>query len=714
MAYSKSTEKKLSKKDEREIVTKLDDYFQEALDDQSWREAREEMVKCFDYKENRQWTKEELSALQSRGQPATVNNQVKVTIDRIVGQFVQLKTKTSYKPRNAQPDTPTANVMNDIYTYIRQTSGLEFEERDVMEDGATGGFGVFDVAIEDADDDPLGQDVFVYAEDCFNIFPDPRSRHYDWNRDARYICRAKWVDVDYAKEIYPHKKKEISGLMSDRGNTDLAGVDKLRGEAYVDYKRKRIRLVEVQYKKFEKETKYIFSDGKVFEEDDVDDNLLSMAESAGITWEKKEGREEILCKGVFCDGVLFDHGVSKRKRYSFVAYFTDRKKNGAPYSRVWTAIPLQDAINKRESKAIALLTMNQTRYETGGIKDPQEWQFQNAKPDGMLEVEEGYFERVAIDKNLELAQTQNLMHQQSKQDFRLVTGVNPDALGEKSEVRSGVGIQRKIAMTGLVIAPMMSNFSRTREALAKTIHDAVTVAYTGEKIMTITDDAQSVKTIALSDNELQAVKQTKYDIIISEDQDYDTIQEQQLEILSNSLPTALQVGPAWGRVLIMMSSIRDKEKILQEVDKINAEGQRPPEPNMSFSAQLDKLSLPEKIFIYQKLGAPPELIQAIAQSSPPPTQILDAQSELQSEQVQQQTEQIRQMGQIQSEQNKQAGEQQKLRTIAAKSQADQAKSVMDMEKGKLELVKKQMEIQAAAMKPQGNSNGKQRSGSQSR
>ena len=713
MAYSK-TDKKPSKKEEREIVTKLDDYFQEALDDNSWREAREEMVKCFDYKENRQWTKDELTALQANGQPPTVNNQVKVTIDRIVGQFVQLKTKTSYKPRNAQPDTPTADVMNDIHTYIRQTSGLEFEERDVMEDGATCGFGVFDVAIEDADDDPLGQDVLVYAEDCFNVFPDPRSRHYDWNKDARYICRAKWVDVDYAKEIYPDKKKDIVALMSDRGNTDLAGVDKLRGEAYVDYKRKRIRLVEVQYKKFENESKYIFSDGKVIEEDQVDDNLLRMAQEAGITWEKKEGREEHICKGVFCDGILFDHGVSKRKRYSFVAYFTDRKKNGAPYSRILTALPLQDAINKRESKAIALLTMNQTRYETGAIDDPQEWQSQNARPDGMLRIEEGYFERVAVDKNIELARTQNLMHGQSKQDFRLVTGVNPDALGEKSEVRSGVGIQRKIAMTGLVIAPMMSNFSRTREALAKTIHDAVTVAYTGEKIMTITDNAGAAKTIALSSDALAVVKQTKYDIIISEDQDYDTIQEQQLEILSNSLPAALQAGPAWGRILIQMSSIRDKDMILKQVDEITAAGQRPPEPNISYSAQLDKLSLPEKIFIYQKLGAPPELIQAIAEQSPPPTQVLDAQSELQSERVQQETERIRQVGQIQSEQNKQAGEQQKLQTIAAKSQADRAKSAMDMEKGKLELVKKQMEIQAAAQKPQGASSGKQRSSSQSR
>ena len=702
MAYDK--DKKTSKKDEQKIVKLLDDYFQQALDDASWKEAREEMVQCFDYKENRQWTKQEITALAERGQPATVNNQIKVTIDRIVGQFVQMKTKTVYKPRNMQPDTDFANAMNDIYSYIRQNSGLEYEERDVMEDGTTGGFGVFDVEIADAEDDPMGQEVLVSAEDCFNIFPDPKSRSYDWNKDARYICRAKWVDSDYAKELYPKKSKQIDGLFSDSGSTQLSSIDDLRGESYVDYKRDRVRLVEVQYKKFETETKYVFSDGKIFEEDDIDDDLLKMATEAGVTWETKEGREEHICKGVFCSGILFDHGVTDRKRFSFVPYFTDRKKSGAPYSRIFTALPLQDAINKRESKAIAMLTMNQTVAEKGAIADSQEWQHQNAKPDGFMEVEEGFFEKVRIDKNLELAQGHQLMHQQAKQDLRSVTGVNPDALGEKSEMRSGIGVQRKVAMTGLVIAPAMSNFSRTREALAKTIHDAVKIAYTKEKILTITDNPKITRTVALSDQHIQAIKQTTYDIIISEDQDFDTVQEQQQDMLMRNLPAALQFGPAWGEVLIEMSSIRDKEALLAKVKEIMAAAQHPPEPNMSFSAQLDKLSVPEKIFVYQKLGAPPELIQAIAQATPPPSQVLQTQAGLQSEQVQQQTEQMRQQGQMMSEQMKHEGEKQKLSTIAMKSQAEQHRSAMDMELGKLDLVKKQMEIVAASQKPKGDSN----------
>lgn len=695
MAYG-DTNKKLSKKDEAEVLKLMDDHFQQALYDLSWRQARTDMIQCFDYKENRQWTTTELAELASRGQPPTVNNQVKVTIDRIVGQFVQMKSKTVYKPRNGLIDEPVASAMSDIYSYIRQNSGLEFEERDVMEDGTTGGFGVFDVAIED--NDILGQEVVVKAEDCFNIFPDPKTRRYDWNQDARYICRAKWVDADYAKELYPKKKNDVDRLFTDASHTQLSDVDKLRGEAYVDYKRKRIRLVEDQYKKFEDVTKYVFSDGKVMQEDQVNAKLLDMAKQAGITYETKDDREEHVCIGVFCDGVLFEHGVSKRKRFSFVPYFSNRKKNGAPYSMITTAIPIQDAINKRESKALALLTMNQARYEKGAVADKTDLAVQMVRPDGQIELEEGFFDRFVMDKNLELAQSQHAMHLASKLDFRQVTGVNPDALGEKSEMRSGVGVQRKIAMTGMIIAPVFDNFKRTREALAKTIHDAVTIAYTQQKVMTITDNPKLTRSVVLSNEDLNAIKQTQYDVIISEESDFETVQEQQLDILTRSLPQMLQFGPGWAEVMLEMSSIRDKDVIMQKIKQVAQENKQPNKPNIALSAAMDKLTAVERAFFYQEMGAPPQLIQQVLQSSPPPTQVLQAQGTMAGHQVAAhgqaasvQASAIDAQTQQQTSQLKLAQGAQQLQNTAAKTQAEIANSKMDMAKGMLELEQKRME-----------------------
>ena len=65
------------------------------------------------------------------------------------------------------------------------------------------------------------------------------------------------------------------------------------------------------------------------------------------------------------------------------------------------------------------------------------------------------------------------MHNQAKADYRMVVGVNPDALGERSEVRSGVGIARKQQMTDVVISPIYDNFRRTRQMLAMNVLELI-------------------------------------------------------------------------------------------------------------------------------------------------------------------------------------------------------------------------------------------------
>ena len=61
---------------------KLDGYFRSALDHPTWSAWRKHARDCFAYKEGDQWTAAEVKELEKRGQPATVNNQVKVTLDR--------------------------------------------------------------------------------------------------------------------------------------------------------------------------------------------------------------------------------------------------------------------------------------------------------------------------------------------------------------------------------------------------------------------------------------------------------------------------------------------------------------------------------------------------------------------------------------------------------------------------------------------------------
>jgi hypothetical protein len=66
-----------------------------------------------------------------------------------------------------------------------------------------------------------------------------------------------------------------------------------------------------------------------------------------------------------------------------------RRKDGGPYSLITLALSLQDAINKRESKALHLLNTNQTVAERSALLDKETYAEEIAKPDGIAEVADG-------------------------------------------------------------------------------------------------------------------------------------------------------------------------------------------------------------------------------------------------------------------------------------------------------------------------------------
>lgn len=178
--------------------------FHSALEHPAWQEWRSTIApKCYRYREGDQWTASERKTLKKRRQPETVNNQVSVTINRLVGQFVRQKYRIRYQGRNAEQDQLGAEVLSDIMLFIRQINGLEFEERDQVDEGFTGDFGVLECGV--TWDDTFQPEIRITNEDPFDIFPDPYSRRYDWNEDAKFVCGVKslraWCPFDVAQDM---------------------------------------------------------------------------------------------------------------------------------------------------------------------------------------------------------------------------------------------------------------------------------------------------------------------------------------------------------------------------------------------------------------------------------------------------------------------------------------------------------------------------------
>ena len=651
----------------QEKLIKLDKMFNSALEHPTWVSWRKNAEQCFKYREGDQWTAEELSELKSRNRPPTVNNQVKVTLDRMTGQFVKQRTRIGYRGRNIQ-DEPVARTLTDVFLFIKQNTGLEYEEREMAEDGFTSGFGVLETYVDF--NDLFQPELKIRQEDCFNIFPDPFSRRYDWNQDANFICRAKWLDLDEAEALYPSHKSDLRGLIAESYVGLIAGQDAFKKDNYIDEKRRRIRIVECWYKTRERQILFLYPNGKTVPGADLNKREAAAARKEAKQIDRVKERMRV---AIFTSGVLLDDRESPHDHdlFPFVPYFVHRKKSGEPYSLVFTALSLQDVINKRESKAVHLLNVNQAIFNTNSIRDKVELAEQMAKPDGQIEIRGKYGEDFFIEKNIDLAATQFELHREAKNDFRRVTGINPDALGERSEVRSGVGIARKQQMTEIIVAPVFDNFRRTRIILAKVILEMVRQYWTEEMVFYVTDDLQSPRKVALNENSDQAkrIKEGIYDVIVEDMPDTTTMQQEGFQVLSQSLPQILQFGPAWAEVLIEISDIPKKEAY---IDKIRKMSQPPPaEPKISVSLQWSELIPEEKASFAQKMGMP-ELAQFEAQNGTGPAHLVKTQADIAKEKQ--------------------------------KAQSEQMKMRMEMEKGKMELqstaAKNQMEIQHAHEKHQ--------------
>jgi len=606
--YSDSDDSKLKEKaDDNKLLEKLDKWFKYSVDHPSWKRAKENMIKCFQYREGDQWSTKELSELDDRGQPPTVNNQIAVTINKLIGDLTDRKARTGFRGRNEPADAEIANTLTDIFLYIRQSNDLEFEEVDMADDGFTSGFGVMEVYV--TFDDLMQPTIKVRQEDALIVFPDPDSRRYDWNDDARFIFRAKWFDQDELEEKYPSAKglpANERGAVSETGI--LTSIDTFRNEYYFDEKRKKVRIIDGEYQTFEKEEIYAVADPTgvlpVWLSKEEGDKIKAEAEKTGVKFESLVRIKKAIHRAVFTGGKILEKAVTSQKYYSLIPYFMYRRKDGGPYSLVTLALSLQDAINKRESKALHLLNTNQTIAENTALLDKDEFATELAKPDGIALVTDGALasNRVLLRNNIELAASQHQMHQAAQANFHQVTGVNPAAAFDTGELRGNAALKSKFSEAGKPVARIFENLRRTRKILARVMLDRVQTFITAEQAMLITDSENKAKSISLSQDMVQRIKTAQYDVVVEDMPDVTNIHQEQFALMLQYLPQILPHGPFWTKFLLKASDLRDKEEMVAELDKMS--GPPPVQPKISIQANLDKLPPIERAKVWELMGEP--------------------------------------------------------------------------------------------------------------
>lgn len=539
----------------------------EAAEDAT-QEARKLAERDADYFHEKQWTAEERSALEKRGQPAITFNRIKRKVNSLQGLEKQTRKDPKAFPRNPD-DEDAARAATDALRYVCEDSRWDDKRSEAALELAVQGTCAVMVGVKQTKQgfDP---DIRRIAWDRF--YYDPHSCDFDF-ADAKFLGVVVWMDLDDAIAAYPDAKDVFEATWKSARETETYD-DRPKWNLWADYKRRRVRLCEHYYRTPEGWKFCIFTKGG-FAVEPMDSPYLG-----------EDDTPECPIKAV--------------------SLYVDRDNNR--YGEVRTMIGPQDEINKRRSKALHLINQRNLRVSPALGMSPNDVRKEASRPDGVFVGEQGDVE--ILPTNDMAAANLNLL-QEAKAEIDLL-GPNAALAGKNEASMSGRAImaQQQGGMVEsatyldrirvLSLAVYRSVWCRVRQFWKEErwirvtdnennlrfvgLNRPVTMIQAAAKQMGITKDnlqqqppeVQQQLQIMAQDPRAQmvvemenSVTELDVDIMVDEGLDTPTVAAEQFDAIIKMLPALGPVGqsPEVLKFIIEASSLKDKSRLLALFDK---------------------------------------------------------------------------------------------------------------------------------------------------
>lgn len=537
--------------DDKLAVSDLVRMFEESED--ATDEARKLSERDRDYVDNKQLTDEELAELRKRGQPPQIDNRIKTKVDYLVGLEKQQRIDPKALPRtptheeDADGATQALRYVAEEQLYDNKRSGVW---RNMLVEGS-GGIGVSVKESVDYNGQP-GIEIALRRIAWDRMFYDPHSSEADFS-DAGYLGVVVWLDYNDALATYPEGKDILDTTLSTAPSETYD--DKPKWNHWADKKRKRVRICQIWIKRADEWHYAEFTKG----------GILKAGPSPYKT----------------------DKGKSDCELFYQSAY-VDRDNNR--YGLVREMITLQDGINKRHSKALHLLNSKTAIARRGAVDDIERARREMHRPEGWIEVNGAIGEELRIESNLDLAAAQLGLLQEAKNAIDL-KGPNATQMGDKtqgSNSASGKAILASQQGGMISLGDLLDNLRHLDRRVFRAIWNRIRQFWTAEKWIRITDDERNIKWVGmnLAPEQMQmlqiqmqqnpqaaqkiaglvsSVAELDCDIIIDEVPDVIASQEQFGMLVELKKMDANGELPF--RALVAASSIKDKSKMLEEMDK---------------------------------------------------------------------------------------------------------------------------------------------------
>jgi hypothetical protein len=544
---------------------------------------RYQMALDEDYYDSIQWQPDEAAAVRRRGQNPIVYNEIKPTIDWLIGTERRMRRdfKVLSRVSDAEDATADAEVKTSLLKYLADVNRTPFERSTAFKDAMRAGLGWLEVGVRA---DPEDEPIYTQAESWRNIVHDSIGLQKLDLTGCRYLFRFREIDLDVAQAFFPNKKAALERA-ADADESGMFGngwfngwpIGGLMGSAQMPAKwiqydadswlfnpRKRVLLIECWSYEPTRET---------------------TGRGAGMD----RVRMKMHCS-VMTEHETIIEGPSpyKHNRFPFIPLWAYRRaKDGMPYSPIRSLRGPQDDLNKRMSKATFLLSINQVRAEKSAIDkevmDIDELREELASPDGIALFADGALSgnRVQVRENADLAQGHIVMAEKDAESIRQISGVSGENRSLETNAQSGKAIIAKQTQGSMLTAELFDEMLRAHQIEGELTLSLIEQYYTEPKVFSVTGERFKVDYTKI--NQIDPATGQKVNDVTAHQASFvigeapwrqalaESAFESALELLGKLAPAVPQVVIAIIDLVFEWSDMPNKQEILQRIRAVTGQ-----------------------------------------------------------------------------------------------------------------------------------------------
>lgn len=561
--------------------------YQRELDRQQ--ENRMDMATDEDFYDSIQWDAADAAEVKKRGQVPIVYNVIANSVNWVIGSEKRGRIDFKVLPRRKGEGGP-AQRKTELLKYLSDVNRTPFHRSRAFEDCVKVGLGWLE---DGSTDEPDSEQVYSRYESWRNMLWDSAATELDL-KDARYVCRTKWIDLDFVQAMFPERRQMLRESAQDAmqsGAEDIENGDEPMdsaedsmdvgsGGVQQDYERRRVRMIEIWFRVPKQVHRLSGGDfaGEVFDSSSpAHKEQLQAGKAQIITRMMARMHVAIMTVKGLC---WYSETPYRHNEFPFTPIWGYRRgRDNLPYGMIRNLRDIQADINKRASKALAILSSNKIVVEEGSIDDIDGFAEEASRPDAVLTYKKGTTPPV-INAERELAAGHVQLMQQSIGMIQQASGVTDELLGRKTNAASGVAIQARQDQGSLATAKFFDNLRLANQIQGEKQLSLVQQYFTEEKSFRITNTRGTPEYITINDGLPENdIIRSKADFIISEEEWRASMRQAQLDellaVVGKLAPVAPQVVMVMLDLIVEAMDIPSRDELVSRIRQVT--GMRDPD-----------------------------------------------------------------------------------------------------------------------------------------